>query len=318
MGASRATLAGILRFKRTTGGLMAKLGFLGLGIMGMPMARHLIDAGHDVALWSHTRAKADELAQGGKAKVCATPREVAEHSESVFYCVGDTEMSRQVSIGKDGLLSAAKTGMVVADCSTVSPEVSLEIGEAFLAKGAFFLDAPCTGSRGGAEGGSLTFMIGGDQGAFERTRPYFECMGKLFYYCGGPGMGLAAKLTQNLILANIMMAFNEGIVLSTKAGLDPELMLEILNNSAAKSGLIAFKAPYIFARNFGVNFSTKWMHKDVGMALDSGKRHAVPLPLTGVTHQMFQAAISRGFSEDDFCSTIKVLEELTGVEVKKS
>ena len=297
---------------------MAKLGFLGLGIMGMPMAQQLIKAGHEVALWSHDRRKAEQLAQAEGAKACATPREVAEQAECIFYSVGNTDMSREVAVGTGGLIEGVQKGAVVADCSTISPEVSVEIGKQFAAKGAFFLDAPCTGSKPGAENATLTFMIGGDQAAFERTKPCFEPMGKLFYYCGGPGLGLQAKLTQNLILANIMLAFDEGIVLSTKAGIAPELMLEILNNSAAKSGLLAFKAPYILDRNFTPLFSTKWMHKDVGMALDSGKALGVPLPLTGLTQQLFQAAVSKGYADDDFCSAIKVLEEWAGVEVRKS
>lgn len=297
---------------------MAKLGFLGLGIMGMPMARQLIKAGHEVAVWSHASEKAAQLAGEG-AKNCATPKEVAAHAaECIFYCVGNTEMSQDVAVGTGGLIEAVHPGAVVADCSTISPEASVEIGKQFAAKGAFFLDAPCTGSKPGAENATLTFMIGGDQQAFERAKPWFEPMGKLFYYCGGPGMGLQAKLTQNLVLANIMLAFEEGIVLSTKAGIAPELMLDILNNSAAKSGLVAFKAPYILDRNFTPLFSTKWMHKDVGMALDSGKRLGVPLPLTGLTQQIFQAAIAKGHGDDDFCSTIITLEEMAGVEVKKS
>ncbi len=298
---------------------MAKLGFLGLGIMGRPMARHLVEAGHDVALWSHNPRKVTELAQGGKAKACGSPREVAEHAaDCIFYCVGDSAMSQQVAVGKNGLIEGIRAGAIVADCSTISPELSVEIGQQFKTKDVPFLDAPCTGSKPGAENGTLTFMIGGDQQAFERAKPWFETMGKLFYYCGGPGLGLQAKLTQNLVLANIMMAFNEGMVLSTKGGIPPELMLEILNNSAAKSGLISFKAPYILDRNFEALFSTKWMHKDVGMALDSGKKLGVPLPLTGLTQQIFQAASSKGYADDDFCSTIKVLEEWAGVQVKKS
>lgn len=297
---------------------MAKLGFIGLGIMGMPMARNLLKAGHEVAIWSHTKAKTRELAKEKNAVECRSPKEVGEHSEYIFYCVGNSTMSRDVAIGKDGILQGAAKGAIVADCSTIDPPVSAEIGRALAAKGVEFLDAPCTGSKLGAEGGTLTFMIGGDKAVFERAKPYFEIMGKLFYYCGEAGMGLQAKLTQNLVLANMMWAFNEGMVLSTKAGVAPELMLEILNNSAAKSGLVSFKAPYVLNRDFATQFSTKWMHKDVGMALESGKRLQVPLPLTGITEQMFQAAMSMGFSEDDMCSTIKVLESMTGVEVKKS
>jgi 3-hydroxyisobutyrate dehydrogenase/2-hydroxy-3-oxopropionate reductase len=298
---------------------MAKLGFLGLGIMGLPMARNLLKAGHEVSLWTHNRGKAEELAATSRsATACATPRDVAATSECVFYCVGNSDMSRALALGPDGLLAGARPGTTVADCSTIAPSVSREIHGAFQNKGVHFLDAPCTGSKPGAENATLTFMIGGDKGVFERAKPYFEVMGKLFYYCGGPGMGLHAKLTQNLVLANMMMGFNEGMVLATKAGVPPDLMLEILNNSAAKSGLISYKAPFIMDRNFETNFSTKWMHKDVGMALDTGKQLNVPLPVTGITQQMFQAAVSSGFADEDFCSTIKVLEDLSGVEVKKS
>jgi len=143
-------------------------------------------------------------------------------------------------------------------------------------------------------------------------------MGKRIFYCGGPGVGLQAKLSQNLILSNILQAFNEGMVLATKGGVDPKLMLEILTNSAAKSGLIDFKAPYVFNRDFSPQFSVKWMDKDIGLMLESGQELKVPLPLTGLTRQMFQAAIATGHAEEDICSTIMVLESIAGVEVKPS
>jgi 3-hydroxyisobutyrate dehydrogenase/2-hydroxy-3-oxopropionate reductase len=159
-------------------------------------------------------------------------------------------------------------------------------------------------------------MIGGDPAVFERMKPYFEPMGKRLYFCGGSGMGLQAKLSQNLILSNILMAFNEGMVLATKAGLDAKLMLDILENSAARSGLISYKAPFVFRRDFKPNFSTKWMDKDLGLILDSGKDLGVPLLLTGLTRQLFQTAIAQGQADEDMCSTIKVLENLAGVEVR--
>ena len=296
---------------------MAKLGFLGLGIMGHPMARNLLRAGHEVALWSHTVGKARDLAAEGEGTACDSPKQVAERSECIFLCVGDTAMSEQVLMGPDGVIEGAKPGTVVADASTVSPSASRAMGEKLTAKGLHFLDAPCTGSKPGAEKGTLTFMIGGDRAVFDRAKPFFEPMGKQFYYCGGPGMGLQAKLTQNLILSNIMQAFNEGMVLSTKGGIDPELMLEVLDNSAAKSGLISFKAPYVFKRDFSTNFSTKWMHKDISLALDSAREMDIPLPLTSLTQQMFRAAMAMGFADDDICSTVKVMESWAGVEVKK-
>jgi len=292
---------------------MANLGFLGLGIMGYLMARNLIDAGHSVAVWSHSGGKADKLAAEKGAIACKTPAEVAAHAECVFYCVGDSEMSSNLC---HQLLKGAKPGTVIVDASTVSPSSSRKLAKACGEKGVHFLDAPCTGSRPGAESGNLTFMVGGDKEVFERVKPFFEPMGKKLYYCGGPGLGLQAKLTQNLVLSNLLNAFNEGLVLSTKAGVDPELMLDILDNSAAKSGLISFKAPYVFRRDFSTNFSVKWMHKDIGLMLESSAELGVPLPLTSLTRQMFQAAIATGHGEEDICSTIKVLEGLAGVEVK--
>lgn len=295
---------------------MAKLGFLGLGIMGYPMARNLLQAGHEVALWSHTASKATELAATGKGTACASPSEVAALSECVFVCVGDVAMSEAVILGPGGIAEGAKEGTVVVDASTVSPSSSRRTGEELAKRGVHFLGAPCTGSKPGAEGGTLTFMVGGDKDVFDRVKPWFEPMGKQLYYCGGPGMGLNAKLTQNLILSNLLQAFNEGLVLSTKAGVDPELMLDILNNSAAKSGLISFKAPYVFRRDFSTNFSIRWMHKDISLMLESAAELDVPLPLTGLTQQMFRAAIAQGHAEEDICATIKVLERLTDVEVK--
>jgi len=297
---------------------MAKLGFLGLGIMGYPMARNLARAGHDVAAWSFTADKAHRLAAEEKSvTACNTPRDVASRSDFVVVCVGDTKMSEQVILGKDGLIEGAKAGDIIVDASTVAPSSNVSTAAALKARGIDFLGAPCTGSKPGAESGNLTFMVGGDKDVFERAKPLLEPMGKRIYYCGGHGLGMHAKLTQNLILSNLLQAFNEGMVLATKAGVDPELMLDILDNSAAKSGLIAFKAPYVFRRDFSTNFSVKWMHKDIGLMLESAHDLQVPLPLTALTQQVFRAAIAAGCGDEDICSTVKVLEKMTGVEVKK-
>jgi 3-hydroxyisobutyrate dehydrogenase/2-hydroxy-3-oxopropionate reductase len=295
---------------------MAKLGFLGLGLMGYPMARNLLHAGHSVAVWSKTKSKSEQLAHEAGAVACAMPAEVAKQADVVFLCVGDTAMVEEVLLGKGSVIEGGRKGMAVVDTSTISPSASVRIGEKLAAKGIDFLGAPVTGSTPGAINGTLTFMVGGDQKVFESLRPIIEVMGKKLYYCGGPGMGLNAKLTQNLVLSNILQAFNEGIVLSTKAGVDPNLMLEILSNSAAKCGLIEYKAPFIFKRDFTTNFSIKWMHKDIGLMLDSGKELSVPLPLTSLTRQMVQMAISKGLGEEDMCATINVLEEIAGVKVQ--
>ena len=284
--------------------------------MGYPMARHLLEAGHDVALWTHSSAKARELAAKGKGTACATPKEVAQRSDFICYCVGDNAMARAITIGKDGLIEGLRANSVTADCSTISPTESIEIGALFSAKGAHFLDAPITGSKAGAEGGTLTFMVGGDRGAFDRFKPYFEAMGKRMFYCGAAGQGLQAKLALNLVSANLLQTFSEGLVLAVKNGIAPELMLEILDNTAGKSALLSAKAPSILKRDFSTKFSVKWMHKDVGLALESAKALDLPLPLTAITEQMLRATIAKGYGEDDFCSVIRILEDLAGVEVK--
>jgi 3-hydroxyisobutyrate dehydrogenase-like beta-hydroxyacid dehydrogenase len=283
--------------------------------MGGPMARHLVMGGHNVAVWSHNQNKAKQVADSAGALFCATPAEVAQNSECAFLCVGNTAMSREVILGGQGLVKGAKKGFVIADCSTVSPLESSRIAAELEALGMEFLDAPCTGSKAGAEGGTLTFMIGGKQEVFAHTKPFFEAMGKNLYYCGGSGMGLRAKLTQNLILGNLLQAFNEGLVLSTRAGVDPELMLDILTNSAARSAFISAKAPMIFKRDFSTNFSVKWLEKDIGLAVDLGAELGVPLLLTGLTQQLLQVAIAKGYGEQDICGSIRVLEELAKCEV---
>jgi 3-hydroxyisobutyrate dehydrogenase-like beta-hydroxyacid dehydrogenase len=286
--------------------------------MGGPMAQHLRQAGHELAVWSHGTQKAKQFAETHSATACATPADVARNSECAFVCVGNTAMAREVILGEEGLKAGTKPGSVIVDCSTVSPSESVQFAAALEQNRVDFLGAPCTGSKAGAEGGTLTFMVGGHRPVFDRVRPYFEAMGKSLYYCGDHGMGLRAKLTQNLILGNLLQAFNEGMVLSTKAGVDPELMLDILNNSAARSGFISVKAPAVFRRDFSTTFSVKWLEKDMALMVDFGAELNVPLPLTALSQQLLRTAIAKGYGDDDICGSIRVLEELAGVEVTVS
>jgi 3-hydroxyisobutyrate dehydrogenase-like beta-hydroxyacid dehydrogenase len=297
---------------------LAQLGFIGLGIMGYRMTAHLLRAGHDVALWSHTAGKAEQLAKEGKGTVCATPREVAEKADFIFLCVGNTRMVEEVCFGTNGLIEGVRPGAVISDCSSIAPDASVEIGQKFKAKGVDFLDSPVTGSTGGAEKATLTFMVGGDPAAYEKAKPYMEIMGKLFYYCGGPGMGLRAKVVQNMVGAGIYQAFSEGLVLANAAGVKPELMIDILENSAAKSGLASYKAPFVLNRDWTTNFSAKWMCKDVGFALQMARDLNVPAPASSVTENMLRATVAKGWGDDDFCSAIRVLEDWTGTVIKKS
>ena len=294
-----------------------RVGFIGLGIMGWPMAQHLTGAGHDLAVWTHSVPKRLKFTEENAASAFDTPRAVAQASEVVFLCVGDTAMSESCILGAEGLIHGASAGTIVVDCSTVLPSASKAIGLALGEKGIHFVDAPCTGSKAGAENGTLSFMVGGEPETVERIRPLLENMGKRIYYCGSQSMGLHAKVTQNLILGNLLQAFNEGLVLSTKGGVDPGVMLEILNNSGAQSAFIAANAPAVFRGNFEAVFALKWMEKDLSLALATGASLNVPLSVTAASQQGLRAAIARGWGEDDFRGSIRLLEEIARCEVRK-
>jgi 3-hydroxyisobutyrate dehydrogenase/2-hydroxy-3-oxopropionate reductase len=280
------------------------------------MARNLRRAGHDVVVWSHTAEKAKKLAAEEGATACTAPRDVGAATDCIFLCVGDSAMSEQVLTGPNGVIEGVNPGTIVADCSTIGPSTSRRIGQALAARGVHYLDAPCTGSTPGAQGGTLSFMVGGPREVFEQARDYFLPMGKKLYYCGGPGMGLHAKLSQNLVLGCMMQGFIEGMVLAAKAGIEPELMFEILDNSAAKAGLISLKAPAIFRRDFSTAFSLRWMHKDLSLILESARELGVPLPTTSVVHELFQASICKGHADQDYVAAITLLEDWAGVVVK--
>jgi len=217
--------------------------------------------------------------------------------------------SRRLAEGPGGLFEGLRQGAVVADCSTISPSVSRRLAAEAARRGASWLDAPCTGSKAGAESGNLTFMIGGEQAVFERVREYFLPMGKKLYYVGSNGMGLHAKLTQNLVLALTYWGVCEGLVLAAKAGVPPRLMYDIIQNSAARAGILEYKAPSVFRGSWATNFSLKWMYKDITLMLETGRELGVPLPGLSVVHELFGANITRGHGEDDYASVITLLED---------
>lgn len=300
-----------------------KLGFIGLGIMGFPMAENLLKAGYSVSVYNRTKQKAEELGRRG-AVVADSPAEVGRWSSVIFLCVGDSESVCQMTeslldeVQPAGVQPAAvKSGSVVVDCTTISPSVSRNIAQRFAARGVSYLDAPCSGSRTGATNATLTFMVGGAPEVFERVRPYLQAMGKQIFHLGGPGMGLQAKLTQNLVGALIFQAMAEGFVLARKAGLAPSSVLEVLQASVARAPLIDAKLPLVLARRFEPHFSLKWMHKDLGLMLESGRELGVPLPATALVHELFGASVAMGHGEEDFAAAITLLETLAGVEVSE-
>ena len=297
---------------------MANVGFLGLGIMGEPMTRRLIGAGHRLTVWSHTHEKARRFAESFQCALAESPADVALASDTIVVCVGDTAMSQEVILGEHGLIETARAGSLIVDCSTISPMASKEIATALAEKHIRFLDAPCTGSKQGAESGTLSFMVGGDQAVFEEARPLLETMGQRLYYCGEHGKGLHAKLTQNLILGNIIQAFNEGLVLSTKGGVSPEIMIDIINNTGARSGYVAAKGENVLRGEFSPTFSVRWLEKDLGLALMVGASLSVPLPVTAASQQQMRTAVAMGYGEEDVSGSIRALEEIASCRVRYS
>jgi 3-hydroxyisobutyrate dehydrogenase-like beta-hydroxyacid dehydrogenase len=291
------------------------VGFIGLGIMGQPMALNLVKAGFALTVFNRTRSKTEPLERAG-ARVASTPAEAARDAEVVVSIVSDTAAMEEVIGGQGGVLETIRPGAVLIDSSTISPTVSRKLAGLVAGKGAAMLDAPVTGSKHGAEKGELTFMIGGDREVLARAMPVLNVLGKKHIYCGVHGTGLAAKLAQNSIQATMVEVFSEGFVLATKAGVRPETMMEIIQSSLARSALTDFKAPFIFKGDFTPYFPLKWMHKDLTLAMEAAYAQNVPMPTTAAVKEVYGAAKAQGQGDLDYAAIITFLEELAGVKVR--
>ncbi len=291
------------------------IGFIGLGIMGQPMALNLIKAGHKLAVYNRTAGKTAALEAAG-ARVATSPADAARDAEVVMMIVSDPPAVEAVVTGTGGILESVRPGTLVIDSSTISPVVSRKMACLVAGKGATWLDAPVTGSKHGAEKGELTFMIGGDREAFDRALPTLQVLGKKHIYCGSHGLGLSAKLAQNTIQATVLEVFCEGFVLATKAGVRPETMMEIIQSSLARGALTDFKAPFIFKGDFTPYFPLKLMHKDLELAAEAGYAQGVPMPTLAAVKEVYMAAKAQGKGELDYAAIVTFLEELAGVKVR--
>jgi len=297
---------------------MAKsIGFIGLGIMGQPMALNLLNAGYKLRVYNRTPAKTIPLKRAG-AEVASSAAEAARNADFVFIIVSDSAAVEEVVAGKGGILETLKSGALVIDSSTISPSVSRKMASQAAAKGAGWLDAPVTGSKHGAEKGELTFMIGGDRAALDQALPVLQVLGKKHIYCGTHGAGLSAKLAQNVIQSTMVEIFCEGFVLATKAGVKPEVMLEIIQSSMARATLTDFKAPFIFKGDFTPFFPLKWMHKDLTLAMEAAYAQNIPMPTAAAVKEVYSAAKAQGKGDLDYAAVITLLEELAGVKVRTS
>ena len=257
------------------------VGLIGLGLMGGPMGRNLLRAGFPLVVWNRTKAKADDLVREG-AKLAANPREVAAQADVLITIVSDPPALEEVLFGakaaNSGALDGLRTGSTLIDSSTVSPELARRVAAACAERGVDFLDAPVTGGTWGAEKGELVFMIGGKAEVLERVKPVLEAVGKKFLLLGPNGAGQTVKLGMNLLLALQVDAFAEALALVTSAGVPAEKLMEVLQSSMARSGVLDVKAPMMVKGEFPASFPLRLMHKDVRLALELARDRGVTLP----------------------------------------
>ena len=293
---------------------MAKVGYIGLGIMGASMARNLMKAGHSLVVHNRSRAIVDQLASEG-ATPASSPREVAEQVEFVFTNLPDSPDVEQVVLGPDGVLEGAHNGLIYIDNSTIKPETARHVAERLAERGIPALDAPVSGGDIGARDGTLTIMVGGPMDAFERAKPLFEAMGKTITWIGESGAGQIAKAANQIVVAGTMVAMGEALVLAQKAGVDPARVVQAISRGSAQCWSLDTKPQKLFKRDLAPGFKAYMQAKDLKIVIDTGRAYEVPLPLSAVAHQMYEAMVAMGNGELDNSAVITVLEALSGVEV---
>lgn len=288
-----------------------RVAFLGLGIMGRPMAANLVKAGHEVSTWNRSSGKEVE-----GARAAASPAEAARGAEVVWMCVSDTAAVEQVLFGPAGVESALEPGALVVDSSTISPSATLRFAQRLKQKGADYVDAPVTGSKIGAEGGQLIFIVGGAESTVDRLRPLFAAMGKLMVRVGDTGKGQSAKLAMNLMIAVTYEGFAEALTLATRLGVNMERLLELINASMVRSGVVEYKAPFVLKHDFTPNFPLRLMHKDIHLMLDAAREARIKLPALETVEEIYEIAADEGQGDLDYAATLALLEKWAGVEVK--
>lgn len=292
-----------------------RIGFIGLGTMGRPMARNLLKAGFAVTVYGRKKPIVDELVSAG-ASAAGSPSEVAQSSDAVITMLPDSPDVKQVVTGEDGILSGAKPGMIVIDMSTISPSVTREIAEIASKQEVEYLDAPVSGGEPGAVAGTLSIMVGGKPEIFERCLPVFKSLGKNIVHMGGVGMGQATKLCNQVICVVTIQAVCEGLMLGSKAGLDMEKLLSVVSGGAASSWMLSNLGPKMLRRDFEPGFKVKLQQKDLRLALAAADELGLSLPGMSLVHQLFSSVEAAGMGESGTQALITALERLAGHTVE--
>jgi 3-hydroxyisobutyrate dehydrogenase/2-hydroxy-3-oxopropionate reductase len=285
-----------------------KVAFLGLGVMGFPMAGHLAKAGHAVTVYNRSAAKAQAwMAEfGGIAK--GTPREAAQGADLVFACVGNDADLRSITLGADGAFAGMQPGAVFVDHTTASADVARELFGAARTLGLSFVDAPVSGGQAGAQNGALTVMCGGDAAAFEAARPVGLAFSKAFTLMGESGAGQLTKMVNQICIAGLVQGLSEAIAFGQKAGLDMNQVLEVIGKGAAQSWQMDNRGKTMVADKFDFGFAVDWMRKDLGLVLDEAKRNGARLPVTALVDQFYADVQAMGGQRLDTSSLIKRLK----------
>jgi 3-hydroxyisobutyrate dehydrogenase-like beta-hydroxyacid dehydrogenase len=288
-----------------------RIAYLGLGIMGRPMASNLVKAGHEVTVWNRTPGNDVE-----GAKTAASPAEAARDAEVIWLCVADTKAVESVLFGPQGVDESLADGQIVVDSSTISPTATRRFAERVGTKGVQYVDAPVTGSKAGAENGTLIFIVGGEEATIDKLKPLFAATGKKTFRMGETGKGEAAKLAMNLQIALIYEGFAEALTLAAKLGVNAETMLPLIEASMVRSGVVDYKAPFVLKRDFSANFPLRLMRKDIRLALEAAKEARVKLPALETVEEIYEMATEDGHENLDYAATITLLEKWAGIEVK--
>lgn len=284
---------------------MANVGYVGLGIMGGPMARHLAKAGNSVVVYNRTTQKADAwVAEHGGSRAL-TPREVAQQSDIVFMCVGNDNDVRSVIFGDDGVLAGLKAGSVLVDHTTASATLARELADACAAAGAGFVDAPVSGGQAGAENGQLTVMCGSnDQASFDRVKPVIDAYAKRCQLLGKAGSGQLAKMVNQICIAGIAQGLSEALNFAMRAGLNPDDVVDVISKGAAQSWQMENRAKTMVRDEFEFGFAVEWMRKDLAICFDEAKRNGAQLPMTEMVDKFYEEVIAMGGRRWDTSSLI--------------
>ncbi|MCG3212406.1 MAG: 2-hydroxy-3-oxopropionate reductase [Anaerolineae bacterium] len=292
-----------------------KAGFVGLGIMGQGMSRNLLKAGFPLTVWNRTASKMDALVEAG-AKAAASPGEVAANSDITVICVSDTPDVEAVILGPDGILSSAKPGSVVIDCSTISPIVTRQLHQKLAEKGVALLDAPVSGGSEGAAKGTLSIMVGGAAETFQRALPVLQAMGSKITLVGESGAGQTVKLVNQILVANSMLAVGEALLFAQAGGVDLEKALEAVSAGAAGSWTLSNRGPQVIRRDWRPGFMIDLQQKDVRLILDAAAKLGAPVPGTALVHQLYNTLQKQGLGSEGNHALVKALENLAGFKIE--